>query len=46
MTSGSTSGNMNSPGTMRSTRGASHSPARKPRTTLGRAAMISTTGLT
>ena len=31
---------------MRSTTGASQSPARKPSTTLGSAAMISTTGFT
>ena len=42
----STSGSKASPGTMRSITGASQSPARKPRTTLGSAAMISTTGLT
>ena len=46
MHTASTSGSRASPGTIRSTMGASHRPARKPSTTLGSAAMISTTGLT
>ncbi len=46
MTTVSTAGSRNRPGTMRSTAGASQSPARNPSTTLGNAAMISTAGLT
>ena len=46
MATRSTTGSRKMPGTMRSITGASHSPARKPRTTLGSAAMISTTGFT
>ena len=46
MHTGMTSGSRKRPGTMRSTMGASQRPARKPSTTLGSAAMISTTGLT
>ena len=42
----STIGIRKSPGTIRSTAGASHRPAMKPRTTLGSAAMISTVGFT
>jgi hypothetical protein len=46
MNSGTTSGMRNRPGTTCSIIGASQSPARNPSTTLGSAAITSTTGFT